>query len=533
MSKLSRRLSVAIALILGLIQVWIGRFHMTLDGITYLDMADAYLRKDWHTAINTGTCNPLYSWLIGLGYLLMRPSGYWEYLVVQLVNFVIFALTVFAFEYFLQGLLKDRKDPIPLRILAYGIFIWTSLMMIRVWLVEPDMLVAACFFAATGILLRPASRWSSLLLGATLAAGYYAKGVMFPISCMVLVGAWLLHSRRQASVATAAFALIASPLVAALSISTGHLTFGETGRINYAMDVFGIGVPFWQGGPAREGRPLHPPHILLDSPKVYEFGQVFPVTYSPFYNQSYWYSGIHLWIAPRTLLHNVIRNAKKVARRFLYGGGGFLFMWAVFALLHRRIHFHMKITPHWVVWLISLGALFLYLPFHLSLRYIGPYTAVLFFVPFTAVRLPRIPPTIALVVLSLIWAALDPVINLRGEAPWDVTPVNAYWQIASGLQSMGLNAGDNIAVACEGMRSSRWARLNRAHIVAEMDAYPASSFWQLSKADQQRVLTAFSSTGAIMAITDQPPPSPGNATGWQEVGTTGYYAYLLPTRPSR
>jgi len=533
MSKLSRRLSVAIALILGLIQVWIGRFHMTLDGITYLDMADAYLRKDWHTAINTGTCNPLYSWLIGLGYLLMRPSGYWEYLVVQLVNFVIFALTVFAFEYFLQGLLKDRKDPIPLRILAYGIFIWTSLMMIRVWLVEPDMLVAACFFAATGILLRPASRWSSLLLGATLAAGYYAKGVMFPISCMVLVGAWLLHSRRQASVATAAFALIASPLVAALSISTGHLTFGETGRINYAMDVFGIGVPFWQGGPAREGRPLHPPHILLDSPKVYEFGQVFPVTYSPFYNQSYWYSGIHLWIAPRTLLHNVIRNAKKVVRRFLYGGGGFLFMWAVFALLHRRIHFHMKITPHWVVWLISLGALFLYLPFHLSLRYIGPYTAVLFFVPFTAVRLPRIPPTIALVVLSLIWAALDPVINLRGEAPWDVTPVNAYWQIASGLQSMGLNAGDNIAVACEGMRSSRWARLNRAHIVAEMDPYPASSFWQLSKADQQRVLTAFSSTGAIMAVTDQPPPSPGYATGWQEVGTTGYYAYLLPTRPSR
>src|ERR1700756_3696995 len=71
-------LCITISLFLGIIQISIGLFSITLDGVSYLDMADAYLRHDWHTAIN-GYWNPLYSWLIGLAYLVLRPSGYWEY----------------------------------------------------------------------------------------------------------------------------------------------------------------------------------------------------------------------------------------------------------------------------------------------------------------------------------------------------------------------------------------------------------------------------------------------------------------------
>ena len=70
---------IAVVLILGFIQVWVNRFYMAFDGVSYLDMANAYLRGDWHTAIN-GYWNPLYSWLLGIGFLVLRPSAYWDHL---------------------------------------------------------------------------------------------------------------------------------------------------------------------------------------------------------------------------------------------------------------------------------------------------------------------------------------------------------------------------------------------------------------------------------------------------------------------
>jgi len=41
-----------IAILLGAIQAWNTRFYMTPDGISYLDIGDAYLRGDWNTAFN-------------------------------------------------------------------------------------------------------------------------------------------------------------------------------------------------------------------------------------------------------------------------------------------------------------------------------------------------------------------------------------------------------------------------------------------------------------------------------------------------
>src|SRR5271165_7685626 len=116
----------AIALVLGLIQAWANRFYMGNDGVPYLDMADAYLRGDWHTAVN-GYWNPLYGWLIGLDFMIFRPSPCWEYPAVQLLNFGIYALTVASFEYFLRGLLaRRREDVVAVRVIAYGLFLWGS-----------------------------------------------------------------------------------------------------------------------------------------------------------------------------------------------------------------------------------------------------------------------------------------------------------------------------------------------------------------------------------------------------------------------
>ena len=168
-------------------------------------------------------------------------------------------LTVASFEYFLRGLLAWRRgDEVAVRVIAYGLFLWSSLILIRVWTVNADMLVAACFYAALGLLLRAhnaktASALTSVILGITLAAGYYSKAVMFPLSLVLLLIAWIVLRWRRALMAAFVFGLLSAPLIAAVSKATGHLTFGDTGRLNYAWYVNGVAFRLWEGGPAGVG----------------------------------------------------------------------------------------------------------------------------------------------------------------------------------------------------------------------------------------------------------------------------------------
>src|SRR5688500_8383328 len=78
-----------VAILLGGLQAWQGRYPIDADGVSYLDIADAYMRGDWRNAINA-YWSPLYSWILGLVLHLARPSSFWESSVVRLVNFAIF-----------------------------------------------------------------------------------------------------------------------------------------------------------------------------------------------------------------------------------------------------------------------------------------------------------------------------------------------------------------------------------------------------------------------------------------------------------
>jgi hypothetical protein len=71
-----------------------------------------------------------------------------------LVDYAIFVVTVFAFEYFLRGLLKEREDDFAIRFIAYSIFLWSSMELCRAFMVNPDMIIAASVYATLGLLLR-------------------------------------------------------------------------------------------------------------------------------------------------------------------------------------------------------------------------------------------------------------------------------------------------------------------------------------------------------------------------------------------
>ena len=176
---------MVVSFALGLAQAWRSRFNMNHDGVSYLDMGDAYLRGDWHTAINC-YFNPLFAWMQALAHFVLRPSMYWEYPLVHLVDYGIFVVTVFAFEYFLQGLLKDREDVFAIRCIAYSIFLWSSLQLTPLTMIEPDMIVCACVYVALGMLLRSPNT-KPVALGAALAIGYYTKAWVFPLALIIPV----------------------------------------------------------------------------------------------------------------------------------------------------------------------------------------------------------------------------------------------------------------------------------------------------------------------------------------------------------
>src|SRR6266516_3640234 len=95
-----RILCWCVALILGAAEAWATRFSRNPDGISYLDIGDAYWRGDWHNAINA-YWSPLYSLILGLFIKVLRPTPHWEYSLEHLVNFLIYVAALASFEFLL------------------------------------------------------------------------------------------------------------------------------------------------------------------------------------------------------------------------------------------------------------------------------------------------------------------------------------------------------------------------------------------------------------------------------------------------
>ncbi len=99
----------AFAIVPALVLAYADRYAMWPDGVNYLEMGDAYLRGDWNAAIN-GLWSPLYSWILALAMLLFKPSIYWEFPLVHVVNFVIYLVALASFQFFLHELVRYGRS---------------------------------------------------------------------------------------------------------------------------------------------------------------------------------------------------------------------------------------------------------------------------------------------------------------------------------------------------------------------------------------------------------------------------------------
>ncbi len=545
-------------------QAWIGRHAMNSDGVSYLDLSQAYLRRDWRAALNA-YWSPLYSWALAAARLVAGRSGLEDFALAHVLNFGIFLAAFACFDRFLLRLIRftrrqasDRLSAEPLSdwallVVGYATFLWSSFTLIDLRLVTPDLLLAAFAYLAGSLLLDvrlPETRWPTFAaLGIALGFGYLAKAPMFLLSPCYFTMAVLLakpgHRLRGAGVMVLAFLVVSGPFVLALSRQKGRLTFGDSGRLNYAWFVNGVPHRHWQGDAGKNGVPIHPTRRVLDSPPVYEFRTPIGGTYPFWYDPSYWYEGVRPHFELFGQLAQIARNGR------LY--------WAMFSNIHARSLMHagnvslvasplllfglllclalgsrprgLSIRDSWFLLIPSALALVLFSMVHVESRYIAAFAVIGYLAVLAPIRLPAAAVPLlrnAMVLLSFAACALVAVDLWRAHAIPDPSE-NADSTLGQELQRMGILPGDRIASLNYSNRgASASAHRMEASIVAEIYSAGGTDdealFWNSDEATRSRVLHAFADAGAVAVLAHNPPPE---ARDWITAGRTGYSVHLL------
>lgn len=404
-----------IAVVLGALDAWAGRQQMSPMGISYLDMADAFRTGDWSLTIN-GLWSPFYPGILGVGMMILKPQPYWEFSVAHLVNFIVYLFALGCFSFFLRELVRyhrDQKDKYS-RLgymtlpewawlaLGYSLFIWSSLLLITVPHVAPDMLVAAFVYLASAILLRirrgATGELAFIGLGLVLGLSYLVKAAMFPLAIVFLIVSMFMASDLRRAVSRVAIALvvflsIGSIYFVPLSEAKGRWTIGDSGKLNYLWHLNKIPAFHWQGQDSSFGIPTHPTRKIFDTPAVYEFESPIKGTYPPWDDPSYWYDGV----TPRFDLgahkEALVQSAKafyslNLSKSRIVGTlalvGGFL----LFLYVGRRRRLWIKdVAEEWSLLVPAIVTFLMYSPLNLESRYVAPFLVLLWLGAFSGVRL--------------------------------------------------------------------------------------------------------------------------------------------------
>lgn len=569
-----------ILLLLGSIEGWYKRTDFSTDAISYLDISRALPLHQWKMIFN-----PL--WSLGYPLLLAAARPFFpadaagEWLSIHVVNIAIFVAAWCAFLFLLRTLAgalpaTANRERARLFLFLTGASIFASIQLCidSVSRVGPDLLVSTLFFTATALVLRLVDTAASpsgskdkakravwkyaALLGVTLAAGYWVKGIFLALSLTLLAVAALALWRRKASIvpvvfAGLLFACLIAPYVAGLSWSYGKFTLGESGPLNYAFHVNLLPRwTNWQGEPGGYGKPIHPTHQLASNPDIYSFAEPYPNTYPPFGNIAYWYQGYqHFWSA-RYQAIAIARDLKALAQALAPQPIFYALALAVILILLtravRREWLH-ELARNWPLLLPAAIGVLLYIQVHLEDRYLGSFLTILSLGLFAALarlfhRLPAKLVTALSLLLPLAAIANFAVVNrdalahLRSHYTYAQNP---QWKLGMALTRAGLEPGDQMAVIGGPNASCTWAYVAHLRIIAEMGGEPfdqqhpvppdqpspISRFWHAPAAEQQRIVAILRTTGARAIIASDKPAAVTAPAGWQLLPGTTTWIYHL------
>src|SRR5579863_4673070 len=562
--------ALAVILATGLIRDWVGRYSIDPDGICYLDLGDAFFHRKWFDAVN-GYWSPLYSWLLGTAMFLGRPSRQWEFPLVHLVNFFIYLAALAGFEFFLRSLLPASEhgasdatagtsvaafNRVSLLALGYSLFLWTSLELISIWGVSPDLCVAGFVYLIAGLLLRIRAKSSMslyLILGVVLGLAYLTKAVMFPLGfAFIAIGFFAVPQGRRLGyvlVTTLTFLSVSAPWLLALSRAKGRFDFGDSGRLNYSALVSPGGRNLnWQGEPPGSGVPVHTTRQIHKNPPIYEFATPVGGTYPPSFDPSYWGEGRRVTFNVRAQLRVIKEHLLTYAGMLLRDQPGLLAA-ALALILAGGAVTRKAILANWPLFLMCFAAGGLYMLVHVETRFVGGYVSVFWLAILAGLRVDisgkqsatatsdeiALEPgnldsrgklaeyLAAAVVVTILLSVADGTVHAVQAGG----PYSAHDQIAvaDGLNRDGVRPGDQIAVVGDG-NWSYWARLGKFKIVSAIVGPDAPTFWQEPQEQKDEIYRLFAGTGAKLVVTAGPPTvEPGG--GWRRIGTTAYFTHSL------
>jgi hypothetical protein len=328
------------------------------------------------------------------------------------------------------------------------------------------------------------------------------------------------HKLRSVLLSLLAFVLVAAPWIGALSRQKGRLTFGDTGKLAYALFVDDVAYyTHWHGVPAGSGTPIHPTRRILDQPAVFEFNGPIQATYPPWLDPSYWNEGMRTHFDLRGHIRASIETAKTYYVLFSKTQWAFAAL-AILLLItgRRRLSGDAMRTG-----LPAVFALALYGLLHVEGRYVGPFMVLLFISMLISVdvdwRIFR--AATAVVVVSLLVAT---IVELMKQYPAR-SPLPPEWPIAEGLHANGLHDGDGVA-GIGTMIGLSWPRLARVHVVAEVPMDSVDAFWNAPPDTQQRVFEAMRRAGATVVVGTVPAQC-NSVPGWKKIpGTNSSYLFL-------
>ncbi len=466
-----------------------------------------------------------------------------------LILFLWFVASIFSFEYFLRELISFMRadaaakvfpvSEATLYLAGYSVFLFAGLSLVGISYCSPDMIAFALMFYLSGAILRVQTTGGSdklfLGLGVASALFFLARTAFAPsavvLLCIVLILRWRQRRplARPAALFIAPILLIAAPFVIAISLKSGTLTIGDSGRLNYGWEVDGASrLIHWQGEPFDIGKPKHPTTKVLDAPATFVFAQPVGGFYPPWYDPSYWYAGIRpklkvghelkiLFVNLTVALNIFLRSPLTLPVCLLVLVIGLRGWWREFV----------RLWP--AVTLASFG-LAVYCLVYFEKRYIAANLAIIWILLLASLkfvnrdrgRLAQLLVVACSLVFALVFVGRKQVYALRATAS-DVLShreheVSVDDLLAKRLMQLGLRPGDKVAFIGASI-NAYWAHLASVKVVAEVpllygrterprnnllvdDTRQIQAFWESDPNTRERVLQAFRNAGAVMVVAD-------------------------------
>lgn len=539
----ANRLIVGAALVLliaagaaGQFVIWPTTF--TPDGLSYLERAEAMLEGDgWVSPY----WSPLYPAVLAVVFAGAAPTPETEIAWVHFLGAVLFAVACLGLARMLaayEALAPPSSALTSYARYAFVFAVWSEVAVrwnVLPW-PSPDILVAALTFWIAAVALDadrdPSRRRPFILLGLLLGLGYLAKTAMAPLAAALLASLWLFRRRawgahaKNLSLAAAVFGLIFIGYAVFLSASLGRLTFGDSGRLNYAWEVRWdpqIKWYGWTGEVPGSGEPVHSPQVLFASPRTLSYRARFhEATVPMWYDPAYWNLGLRGPFRLDKQLETIRSETAKLVG-FLKDQRITALAGVLCLLLAWRGALGGSARRWMGTW--ALAPLAMYCLVHMAYRYVYPFWVLLWVA--CALPEPRRPSRAKAHAIVLLAAAALLAAETGRRVVYDATHpvVVPREQVAEALRDLGVVDGTEVAVVGISGDVSFLRRVG-ARASFYIPEQERDQFEKASPGALRELIDVLEDQGVVALLSPSPP---GGALGdaWTDLGERYCFALRL------